>query len=200
MDAVENERLRAGCRRPRRRGGATRGRSPRSPRSSCRSGARSARGRSRSTSTVGWKNGELKSAAQRTAPAPAGIACSGRRGPPSSSSRTAEPTNADTGAARMRASCRSSLRGIATSSASRRATYVPRASSRPRFSEPARPSRSSFRMTRRRASARPRGSPACFRRCVVDDEQLEIADGLAEDARERGPEVVPRRRGRRGAR
>ena len=90
----------------------------------------------------------------------------------------------------MRASWRSSRRGMATSSASRRATYVPRASSRPRFSEPARPTCSSLRSTRRRGSSTlARISGVASRGRVVDDDELEIGDGLTEDARERSPDV-----------
>ena len=179
----------AGCRPRPRRAGATRARNPRSPRSSCRTGAHGASRTWRSTRTVGWKNGELKSAAHLTSVAPTGIACNVPTRP-ASSSRTADPTTAAGGAAWMRASWRSSRRGMATSSASRRATYVPRASSSPRFSEPARPTCSSLRSTRRRVSSTLRED---LRRRVggrvVDDHDLEIRDGLTEDARERSPDV-----------
>ena len=103
--------------------------------------------------------------------------------------RTADPTTAGRRCRRMRASWRSSRRGMATSSASRRATYVPRASS-------GRGSASRRDRAARRCAAR---VGACRRRSrgsrrrvggrVVDDHDLEIRDGLTEDARERSPDV-----------
>ena len=191
----------AGCRPRPRRAGATTARSPRSPRSSCRTGARGARGPARSTSTVGWKNGELKSAAHlhvgradRHRVQRPDTTGSRARGRPIRRPRQAVP-------ARMRASWRSSRRGMATSSASRRATYVPRASSRPRFSEPARPTCS---LVAQHAQARVVDAREDLRRRVgrTRRRRPRPRDPRPSDrgcSRAR-PGRIPRRRGRRRAR
>ena len=77
----------------------------------------------RSTSTVGWKNGDEKSAAQRTARAPAGIRWT-RTDPPvvAEIDHPGPDDRRGRGASRMRATSRSSQAGSATSSASMRAT------------------------------------------------------------------------------
>ena len=130
-----------------------RDRSPRSPRTTCRTGARARREHRRSMTTVEWKNGDEKMPAQRIARGPVGMRCTVPSRPPSCRSIIPDPTTATAGSDRTRASTRSSHVGRAMSSASIRATYAPRASASATLSAPASPSGASFRMTRTRGSS-----------------------------------------------